>query len=177
MIDPFQTLGIEPHFNLDLKALEQRHRDLSKALHPDRYAGRPATERRMALGKAIEVNEALRLLRDPIKRAESLLRLGGVELGETSEPKPPASLLMEMMDLREELSEAHAAKDLARVRAMAQAMEGRQAAATSALSDALERAAGSTEPLRGCVPLLGQLRYLRRFFDEVSAIEEDLEGP
>ena len=58
MSDPFETLGVEARFDLDLRAVEQRHRDLSKALHPDRYTGAPAAERRMSLSRAIDVNEA-----------------------------------------------------------------------------------------------------------------------
>ena len=74
MQSPFVVLEIEPRFDLDPAALEARHKELSRALHPDRYAGRPASERRLALSKAIEVNEAYRALRDPIKRAEAVAR-------------------------------------------------------------------------------------------------------
>ncbi len=38
MIDPFSTLGLPVRFALAPKELEARHRELSKALHPDRYA-------------------------------------------------------------------------------------------------------------------------------------------
>ncbi len=68
-MDPFATLGIDPAFNIDLAAVEQRHRDLSRALHPDKFSGAPAAERRLALNRAIEVNEAWRAVRDPIRRA------------------------------------------------------------------------------------------------------------
>src|SRR6185503_15334256 len=115
--DPFEILGMEPRFDLDLRALEQRHRDLSRALHPDRYAGAPSAERRLALSRAIEVNDAWRMLRDPIRRAEAILRRGGVEIGETLEPKPSPDLLMEMMESREALSDAARKKDLAAVTA------------------------------------------------------------
>src|SRR5262245_41178207 len=91
MIDPFETLGVEPRYNLDLRALEQRHRDLSKALHPDRYASAPAAERRLSLSRAIDVNEAFRALRDPVRRAEALVRRAGVPVGETAEPKAARS--------------------------------------------------------------------------------------
>src|SRR5262245_5679063 len=104
--DPFDTLGVEPRFDLDLAALEDRHRALSGALHPDRYAGRPAAERRMALDRAIEVNAAWRALRDPVTRAEALFQRAGVEVGELAEPKPTPDLLVEMMEVREELAEA-----------------------------------------------------------------------
>src|SRR5262245_30540129 len=120
--DPFETLGIAARFDLDLKAVELRHRELSKALHPDRYAGAPAAERRLGLGKAIEVNEAWRVVRDPVKRAEALLRRAGVAVGETNEPKPSAELLMEMMESREALGDAARSKDLATIATLADAM-------------------------------------------------------
>src|SRR5690242_15718215 len=112
MSDPFDTLGVEPRFDLDPDKLAERHRDLSRTLHPDRYAGAPAAERRMALGKAIEVNDAYRVLKDPVRRAEALLRRAGVPVGETVEPKPSQALLMDMMERREELADARRAKDL-----------------------------------------------------------------
>src|ERR1041384_3490226 len=128
MTDPFATLGVEPRFDLDLHALEQRHRDLSKAHHPDRYTSAPAAERRLALSRAIDVNEAFRALRDPIRRAEALIRRAGVPVGETAEPKAAPDLLMEMMEAREELSFAARGKDLARVAALGQTMSERQRA-------------------------------------------------
>ena len=66
MTDPFELLGIPARYDLDLDELATRQRDLSRALHPDRYAGRGASERRQALGKAIEVNEAARLLKQVV---------------------------------------------------------------------------------------------------------------
>lgn len=174
MADPFETLGIDARFDLDLRSVEQRHRDLSKALHPDRYAGAPAAERRLALGRAIDVNEAWRVVRDPIKRAEALVRRAGVAVGETAEPKPPPELLMEMMEAREELSDAARAKDLGRVGKLAEAMRARQSASLGALGRAFDAAGGAPEKIAAVLPALGELRYIRRFLDEVSAIEEDL---
>lgn len=176
VVDPFETLGIPPRFELDLAAVEQRHRELSKALHPDRYAGRPSSERRLSLGKAIEVNEAMRLVRDPIKRAEALIRRAGVTLTETSEPVTSQELLMDMMDAREELGKARATRDLASVRGIGAAMRARAEATMRALGEQLDSADGSADRLREALPRLGELRYVRRFLDEVDAIEGDLEG-
>jgi molecular chaperone HscB len=172
MSDPFETLGVEPSFDLDLAALEQRHRDLSRALHPDRYSGAPAAERRLSLGRAIDVNEAFRVLKDPVRRAEALLRRAGVPVGETNEPRPPADLLMEMMEAREELAGAARTKDLTAVGRLAEAMKRRKDSVERQLASQLDRAnpAGPAAAL----PSLGELRYIRRFLDEVSAIEDEL---
>lgn len=176
MSDPFEILGIEPKLDIDLEAAAARHRELSRALHPDRYAQAPAAERRLALSRAIEVNEAWRALRDPIKRAEALFARLGVPSGETAEPNPSTDLLMEMMEAREELSEAARKKDMAAVHNLSLKMQLRQREVLSALAEGLEKAGASVEAARKLVHHLGELRYLRRFLDEVSAIEESAES-
>lgn len=175
MLDPFQTLGIEARFDLDASALAARHRELSRALHPDKYAGAPAQERRMSLSRAIEVNDAFRVLRDPVSRAEALLRKHGASVGETNEPKPSPALLMEMMELREELGDARHRKDLGAVQALALRMRDRESETLKTLSSLFDDVArGDRDKLEPIVLRLGELRYVRRFLDEASLIEEDL---
>jgi molecular chaperone HscB len=168
-MDPFATLGIARAFDVDLVAVEKTHRELSRALHPDRYVGATASERRQTLAKAVEVNEAWRIVRDPIRRAEALLQLRGVEVRESREPPQAPEFLMEMMEQREALSEARQARDLEAVRRLAKAIEGRERDVLRALSEGF--AAGGTATL---VVKLGELRFYRRFLEEVSAIEDEL---
>jgi molecular chaperone HscB len=54
--------------------------------------GGSETERRQALAKAVEVNEAWRIVRDPMRRAEALLELGGEPSVRTVSPRriPPS---------------------------------------------------------------------------------------
>lgn len=169
-MDAFDTLGVVPAFDLDEAELGKRHRDLVKALHPDRFVGSPAAERRMALGKTIEVNEAVRALRDPIRRAETLARRRGLPVGETREPAPSPDLLMEMMDAREELAEAASAKDAGRVEKLGAQMRARQAAVAQRLGEAFASDARAAEVL----PILGEMRYVKRFLDDVLAFEDSL---
>ena len=173
MTDPFSLLGIEARFDIDLDDLSRRHRELSKALHPDRYAGAPAAERRMALSRAIEVNEATRALRDPIRRAEALARLRDLPVGETTEPKPSPALLMEMMEAREELAEAGAKKDVAALARLEVGMTTREGELLKRLTAAF---AGGAATLDEVLPRIGELRYIRRFLDEVSALREAAES-
>jgi len=168
-MDPFATLGIEARFDVDLAAIERTHRELSRALHPDKYVGSGASERRAALGKAVEVNEAWRIVRDPIRRAEALLALRGVTMDERSEPKAEPEFLMEMLEQREALAEAKQARDLPAVRRMAAAVEERSRDVEATLSEGFLR--GEASSLVGRV---GELRFYRRFLDEVSAIEDEL---
>jgi molecular chaperone HscB len=168
-MDPFATLGIAREFDVDLAAVEKVHRELSRTLHPDRYVGAPPSERRASLANAVEVNEAWRIVRDPIRRAEALLRLAGVAVGENKEPKADPEFLMEMLEQREALAEAKEARDLSRVQEMARAIEERSRGVEKALAAGFAR--GDAASLVGKV---GELRFYRRFLDEVSAIEDEL---
>ncbi len=129
---------------------------------------------RAALEKAASVNEAWRTVRDPIKRAEALFRVHGIAVGETNEPKASPAFLMEVLEEREALSEARAAKDLVKVHAIGEAMskratevEGKLALGFTGTPDAAA--------ITKLVPLLGELRFYKRFLDEVAAIEEENE--
>jgi molecular chaperone HscB len=171
-MDPFATLGIERAFDVDMAAAEKVHRELSRALHPDRYVGASPSERRAALAKAVEVNEAWRIVRDPIRRADALLALGGVPVGEERGPTADPEFLMDMLEQREALSEAKQARDLVAVRRMAAAIEERARGVEKTLSEGFGRGApGEATQLAGKV---GELKYYRRFLDEVSAIEDEL---
>jgi molecular chaperone HscB len=174
MPDPFDTLGVEARFDLDDEELDERHRALSGTLHPDRYSGKPASERRLALDKAIAVNSARRLLHDPVRRAEALLARHGVETGERVEPKASPELLMDMMEVREALSEARAQRDVGRIGELAADMRRREKAIIVRLAGLFDEADGDRERLGAVVPLVGELRYVRRFFEELEAIEDEL---
>jgi molecular chaperone HscB len=170
-LDPFEALGIEPAFNLDLGFLEQRHRDLSRTLHPDRHAASGAAERRMALGRAIEVNEAFRMLKDPVRRAEALLARSGVQGGEGKEPPASPALLMAVMERREALAEIrHSRNEAALTRLIAEVRALEQRTQVTLAEQFAARASHSTEILK----LIGELRYYRRFLEEAGSIADEL---
>jgi molecular chaperone HscB len=171
-MDPFATLGLDRAFDVDLRAVEKTHRELSRALHPDRFVQAPASERKAALEKAVAVNEAWRIVRDPIRRAEALLGLAGVSVAEDKAPRAGPEFLMEMMELREALSEAKVAKDVARVREMAKGIEERSTRVQAELGEGFARRDASSLP--SLAGKLGELRFYQRFLDEVSAIEDEL---
>ena len=129
----------------------------------------------MALGKVMAVNEAARALKDPIRRAEALIARGGVAIGETEEPKPTPDFLMDILEQREALSEAGDAKDRAVIAQLAEVIRARMKATEEALGSALVPAA-TAESLRPLLPRLGELRYYRRFLDEVQIQLDRLDG-
>lgn len=66
--DFFDALGLPRRWSLDQKQVDSAWRDRSRLVHPDRFAGKSAVERRMSLQWTATINSARRALRDPIQR-------------------------------------------------------------------------------------------------------------
>ena len=173
MFDPFATLGLERRFEIDPASLEARYRELQRALHPDRHTGGTATERRLSLSKAMEVNEAYRTLKDELQRAEALLALHGGAHGDAGEAPDPA-FLVEVMELREALGDARDAGDLTRVRSLGASVSAMERSVRDEMARAFASGGGApdADTLAAIGRLVGRLKYFRRFADEVGVIED-----
>ena len=176
MSNPFQLLGIEPSFAIDLKAAEEHHLNLSRALHPDRHATAPRAERRETLNRAIAVNEAWRRIKNPISRAEALLELAGIPAGEERRHGEDPEFLMEVMERREALAEAIANRDLDRMSKLSQTVAADKQAVEARLGELFERLLSdrSEADEAALVSGLGRLRFFQRFLDEAAAAEDEL---
>lgn len=125
-LDYFSCLGIPRRLNIDPNQLETKFYGLSRAFHPDFFQTKSDAEQAISLGNSAMLNTAYRTLKDPIQRAEYLLRL---EAGAAKEIRtsPPADLFEEILALRETLEEFRAASaapssnDLPPLRAQLQA--------------------------------------------------------
>lgn len=181
-MNPFAIFEITPSFQVDLAALGNTYRELSKVLHPDRHVGAPAAERRHALNRAIEVNEAWRVLRDPIRRAEALCLLYGIPYGETREPKADPALLLSVLEQREALVDARRAKSVPQIERLIAEVSEQKALTLARLNEQfsalVQRGEGhppSAKQVSDLLKELGKLRYLERFLAESNTILDELE--
>lgn len=122
----FTQFSLPLHLRIDLSTLERSFYALSRKLHPDRFASRPAAEQAAALAESSQLNDAYRTLKDPIARTEYLLKLEGVELEEQSKAATeaarttgtakkqivPEDLLEEAFELNMQLEEMRMAKKM-----------------------------------------------------------------
>ena len=174
MTDPFATLGLPRRFDLDTGELEARYRDLQRALHPDRHVSGSASQRRLSLSKAIEVNEAYRALKDELSRAEALAALlAGQDAADAPSPEADPEFLMEVMELREGLGEAKAERDLDRVHKLADVVQAKRAEARRAVAEGFAAADSDRAALAAVREGIGRLKYYKRFLDEVAVIEDE----
>src|SRR6516225_12473093 len=86
--DYFDVLGVKRAYHLDPAELEARYLALSRQTHPDRFAKALPRERLEAVVRNTELNDAYKVLKHDIKRAEYLLKLEGIDVGEE---KPQAT--------------------------------------------------------------------------------------
>lgn len=117
--DHFSLLALPREFALDPGVLERRFRELSRQLHPDRFARAEPRERRLSLERATRLNDAYRALKDWRLRAAHLLRLAGTEVFAEARTFADPEFLEEQLDWREQLAIARSDGDAARLAAIA----------------------------------------------------------
>jgi molecular chaperone HscB len=158
-LDPFAALGVPRRFDLDVTELEARHRELSRKLHPDRFAKAPPRERLLSLQASTTLNQALKTLKAPMSRAQALLELDGLTIGE--QDRAPDELLMEIMELRERLDDAKAANDEQAVAAMVKDVGARREAVVADIASGFA-SGGDRQAIK---EKLIEVRYLDRFLE------------
>jgi molecular chaperone HscB len=106
--DYFAFFGLPRRLKVNTADLERRFRDLSRQFHPDYFYNAPPAERLASLERSSYLNDAYRVLRNPVARVEYLLGLEGLAPTRSDEgrsAKVPPSLLEEVFALNEELDE------------------------------------------------------------------------
>lgn len=112
-VDHFTRLGIAREFRVDGAEVDRKYFDLQRRLHPDRFATRTPRERALSQQQATSLNAAYEVVKDPLRRADCLLKLASDEvLAEGCNLVNDPDLLMEAMERREALAEAETPGDV-----------------------------------------------------------------
>jgi molecular chaperone HscB len=109
--DHFAVFGLPRKLSIDMGRLEQKFLQLSWKLHPDNFVNAPESERELSLKKSSELNDAYRMLRDPLTRVEYLLEIEGQRKEGEKKQQAPPELLEEVFELNESLDELRETKD------------------------------------------------------------------
>jgi molecular chaperone HscB len=114
--DHFRRLGLDMTFDLNVAELDAKYFQMQRLLHPDRFATKGPKEKAFSQQQATALNDAYETLKDPLKRADYLLEVRGVdEMPEGCHLVNDQALLMESMELREALAEAGTLGDVDKV--------------------------------------------------------------
>ncbi len=127
MTNPFAIFDLPVAFNVDQALLSERYLVLQKSLHPDNFVTADAQEQRIAMQKSTEVNDALKTLKDPILRAETIIALN---TGKTQDLEQKSTqdmaFLMQQLEWREELENIEQSQDENALESLRNALKKKQ---------------------------------------------------
>lgn len=170
MNNPFALFDLPVAFQVDSALLNERYLALQKSLHPDNFSAASAQEQRLAIQKSAEINDALRILKDPITRADSIIALN---TGETENPEEKSNkdidFLMQQMEWRETLENIENRKDTDELTAFAQEINQIRHAILSELSTAL-----TEQQWDIARAITDKLRFIKKLQAEIERVEETL---
>jgi molecular chaperone HscB len=166
-------LGLPARFYVYLNQHERANHETSKDVHPERFAGAPASERVAAMSKFRALSDAYQLLRREASRAEYLLALEGIVIGDNERIDP--ELVMDLLEEREVLAEARQQGNTAEVERLQAAMQARRRAALERVralfvEDSGDRAVRLAEIKRQLI----LLRYVERYLEECDSFLDEV---
>lgn len=169
MFTYFELFAMEPTYDVDTAALRRKYLSLSRSIHPD-VAGRTAGgQRAQSLALSSGLNRAYETLRNPVDRAEYLLRLAGGPSA-ADDKSVPGELLAEVMMIREEIEEAVQGGDRETLQSTRRVVLDRQRATLAEIADICRgtdlKDAATQKRLR---QQLNAVKYLNNLLDQVPS--------
>jgi len=169
----FDIFSLPQCYAVDRVALDARYRDLQRSVHPDRFASGSDQERRISMQQAARINEAYRVLRDPLKRGRYLLALREIPVDDRHGAHQDPGFLMQQMELRESLAEVRQQDNpLKALELLGRDIEVHLRELQGQLAHALDAEAGDAAEAPA---LVQKMQFFARLRDEVQELEADLE--
>lgn len=168
--DPFELLGIEPQFDLDLEKMRARVRRRLASCHPDMC--HDPVQQAEATRLSARLNEARDLLEDDERRANLLhARLGGPSA--RMDGSLPPDFLMEILDIRMRLEQAIENHDRAESSALKSWAIGERARLRSEVAAGLERMADGEDLGVSVRGHLNIWRYIERMLSQLDSMVDE----
>ena len=159
-VSHFERLGIDVTFDVDVAAIDRLYFDLQRQLHPDRFATKAPKEKALSQQQATALNDAYEVLKDPLKRADYMVHILGVDVfPEGCNLVNDQAILIEAMEMREKLMMADSMN----------ALNDIQRDTKSEIDDVLTALslAFKGEDIEGACQLTTRLKYLNKMMGEV----------
>jgi molecular chaperone HscB len=125
--DHFSLFSLPRKLWIEMSALEKKFLELSWKLHPDKFVNASPQEQEASLKGSSQLNDAYRVLRDPVARVEYLLEIEDMRKEGEHKQQAPPELLEEVFELNESLDELRETKasggDLASLKSRLQVEE------------------------------------------------------
>ena len=167
----FEIFSLTAGWQVDIGLLDSRYRQLQREFHPDRFAASGEVEKRLAVQTTSLINQAYETLKSPLKRAQYLLELEGINADQESHITSDASFLMQQIELRESLEEAEQGADpLAALESMHDDVDSQY----RQLQNSFEEQYHSTD-YNMALDTVAKMQFFSKLLIEIEQREEELE--
>ena len=166
----FEVFDLPEQFAVDSALLKQRHRELQKAFHPDRFANDDEREQRVALQYSTYINEAYEALNSTLSRAQYLLSRRGFQQNASHTTSSDPAFLMQQIDWREALAEVYNCEN---PEAALDTLSNEINDSLVALKNAFESAYNNDE-LEHAQQIIEKMHFLVKLCDEIDLLEGEL---
>ena len=160
-LDCFELLGLETSFDLDDAEVRRKYFTLAREIHPDRAAAGNPAALQLSMRVSARVNEAYRVLLDPILRAGYLLELAGGPSA-ADDKSVPQEVLVDTLELREEIEEASSDGNEATLAALRETVGLRFDGLMKQIADTARKLPGDQQTRKTLRGKLNAIRYYQK---------------
>lgn len=161
----FELFSIPATFSVDQSQLSATYRELQKQYHPDKFTMQTNSERRAAMQKSTEINDAYQTLKNSCLRAEYLLLLAGHDI-ELQKTLQDTNFLIEQMQWRESMA-SFTQDDEDEIASFAENIQERASALESQIALQLE-----AEDFEATADSIRKLKFMLKLQSELELLEE-----
>lgn len=165
----FTLLGVPVSSEVDTALLEQKYKLLQAQLHPDRNLDAEQGSNLAAIQQASLLNDAYAALRSPLRRAEHLLQLKGVDTNSYVQADLDQDFLLTQLKLREKLEELQKQANADGLERMLRQMEQEFASKWREFSSQFDRG-----NFQSAYQAFRELQFLQKLIEEIREAEDRL---
>ena len=167
----YEIFSLPSGWQIDRTVLDSRYRQLQREFHPDRYAAKGDVEKRLAVQTTSLINQAYETLKSPLKRAQYMLELEGIDADQESHITSDMSFLMKQIEFRETLEDIRDSSDplagLDRMRDNVQAQYLQLQADFETQHQSIQ--------YNDALDTVAKMQFFAKLLDEIEQREEELE--
>lgn len=169
----FELFELPFEFEVNTDSLMDTYRELQRAVHPDKFAHKGEHEQLLAVQKSAEVNDAFETLKDPLRRAEYMLSVQGIDIQIEQKTLQDPAFLMQQMEYREQLEDIAAMED---PEDAIEDFEDQIKALTKGLYQELapKLVSSCKITLESAAVIVRKLKFMNKLRDELDRLEESL---
>jgi molecular chaperone HscB len=165
----FTLLEMPLQSEVDTVVLEQKYKQLQAQLHPDRHVNAESGAKLAAIQQASLLNDAYATLKSPLRRAEHLLQLNGIDTSIFTQGDLDKDFLLAQLKLREKLEELQAQMSPDALEVMRRQTEQELALKWKEFSARFD--GGNFQP---AYQAFRELQFLQKLAEEISEAEDKL---